>query len=103
MARKYKRDRGSDKGAEAKAAKVIRPMKTDVHTQQRVLRFVNAARVPEDLTVLPHEVRVVDEAAAHMGDIPHHVDKKRILDLKKATRILLARLEANLLHGFVSI
>lgn len=103
MARKYKRDRGSDKGAGAKAAKVIRPMKTDIHTQERVLRFVNAARVPEDLTVLPHDVQVVDEAAGHMGDIPHHVEHKHTFDLKTAWRILKARLEANLLHGFVNI
>ena len=46
--------------------------KPDVHTQERVLRFVNAARVPGDLTVVPHDVFVVDEAAAHLGDLPHH-------------------------------
>lgn len=86
------------------AAEVIRPKaKTDLHTQQRVLRFVNAARVPEDLTVFPHELQVIDEAGGHAGDIEHHVHKKRILDMKAATRFLEARIEANPLHGFLNI
>lgn len=77
--------------------------KPDIRTQERVLRFVNAARVPTDLTILPHDLRVVDEAAAHMGDIPHHVLPKRALDTKVAARILKARRDINLLHGFTSL
>lgn len=33
----------------------------DLHTQQRLLKFINEARVINDLTVLPHDVPVVDE------------------------------------------
>ncbi len=61
--------------------------------EQRVLKFVNAARIPEDLTVLPHDVQVVDEAAAHLGDVPLHAESKRILDLDRADRVLHARHE----------
>ncbi|MGH8535996.1 MAG: hypothetical protein ACREXM_05910, partial [Gammaproteobacteria bacterium] len=96
--------RDQDKANPPKKGEAASPTeKSDVHSQERVLRFVNAARVPADLTVLPHDLRVVDEAAAHMGDIPHHVEQKRTLDIKTAARILKARREANLLHGFVSI
>lgn len=101
---KKETSRDQDKANPPKAGEAASPTgKSDVHSQERVLRFVNAARVPADLTVLPHDLRVVDEAAAHMGDIPHHVEQKRTLDIKTAARILKARREANLLHGFVSI
>lgn len=87
-----------------KDTNVYRPnAETDVHTQERILRFVNAARVPEDLTVLPHDILVVDELSSHMGDIPHHMERRRITDMKTAGRILKARIEANLLHGLVNI
>ncbi len=99
-----KTNRDQDKTDLAKHGETGHPAgKIDVRTQERVLRFVNAARVPADLTVLPHDIRVVDEAAAHMGDIPHHVEQKRTLDIKSAARILKLRRGANLLHGFVSI
>lgn len=75
----------------------------DLRTQQRALRFVNSARVPDDLTVLPDDVQVIDEAAAHMGDIPHHVPIKRSLDVKVAARILEARDKANMARGFAHV
>jgi hypothetical protein len=104
MAKALKRDRGKGKANPLKESEAASSTgKIHVHTQERVLRFVNAARVPADLTVLPHNLRVVDEAAAHMGDIPHHVEQRRTLDIKTAGRILKARREANLLHGFVAI
>ena len=53
--------------------------------------------------MLPHDVFVVDEAAAHMGDIPHHFERKRTVDLKAATRLLEARREFDLLLGFVTV
>jgi hypothetical protein len=94
----------ADKKTDIKGPEASRPKgKADVHTQERVLRFVNAARVPGDLTVLPHAVFVVDEAAAHMGDIPHHFERKRTVDHKAATRILEARREFDLLLGFGAI
>ena len=97
-------NRDQDRATPPKEDEGARPTgKSDVHTLERVLRFVNAARVATDLTVLPHDLRVVDEAAAHMGDIPHHVEQRRSLDIKTATRILKARREADLLHGFVAI
>ena len=106
MVDKKGHDKGKVKSAhdKPKVTQMNRPKgRTDVRAQQRALRFVNAARVPEDLTVLPHDIQVVDEAAGHMGDIPHHAEHKRTLDLKTAKRILNARIEANLLHGFVNI
>lgn len=104
MAKTLKRDQTKGMANPPKEREAERPKgKIDVHTQERVLRFVNAARVPADLTVMPHDLHVVDEAAAHMGDIPHHMEQRRALDLKTAKRILKARREANLLHGFVTI
>lgn len=99
-----KRDQGKGKADPPTEGEAGSPTEQiDVHTQERVLRFVNTARVPADLTVLPHDLRIVEEAAAHMGDIPHHVEQRRALDLKTAMRILKARRETNLLHGFVAI
>jgi len=80
-----------------------RTPEADTRTQQRALRFVNDARVPDDLTVVPHDVQVVDEAASHMGDIPHHVPLQRTLDVKVAARILEARHQANAARGFAHI
>lgn len=77
--------------------------RVDIRTQQRILRFVNDARVPADLTVLPADVQVIDEETAHMGDIPHHVHARRTLDAKLAERILNARYEKDLVRGFTSI
>jgi hypothetical protein len=104
MAKAPKRNQGKGKANPPKEGEAASPTgKIDIHTQERVLRFVNTARVPADLTVLPHDLRVVDEAAAHMGDVPHHMEQRRTLDLKTSARILKARREANLLHGFVAI
>lgn len=77
--------------------------RVDIRTQQRILRFVNEARVPADLTVLPADVQVIDEETAHMGDIPHHVHSRRTLDVKLAERILSARYERDLVHGFTNL
>lgn len=78
MAKALKRDQSKGKTNPPKEGEAARPTgKIDVHTHERVLRFVNAARVPADLTVLPHDLHVVDEAAAHMGDIPHHMEQRR--------------------------
>jgi hypothetical protein len=74
----------------------------DLHTQQRLLKFINEARVVNDLTVLPHDVPVVDEELAHLGDIPHHIDPKRTLDLADACKLFEARIDHNLLHGFTN-
>lgn len=80
-----------------------RGRRVDIRTQQRVLRFVNDARVPADLMVLPADVQVIDEMQAHMGDIPHHVHVTRTLDVKVATRILEGRYKAGVAHGFGDI
>lgn len=77
--------------------------KLDLRTERRTLAFVNAARIPEDLAVVPHDVQVVDEAAGHMGDIPHHHEPKRIVELDRAERLLKARQEFDLVHGFRKI
>jgi hypothetical protein len=69
-------------------------------TQRRLLRFINEARVPADLTVLPHDVQVVDEAAAHLGDIPHHVEVKRTLEPEVAEELFEARIRHNFVTGF---
>lgn len=104
MTKEKKPGHDHDQAKPPKEPETARPTgKSDVHTQERVLRFVNAARVPADLTVLPHDVFVVDEASAHMGDIPHHFEKKRKLDIKTAGRILEARREFDLLVGFVAV
>jgi hypothetical protein len=104
MAHDKKDSNGMDASARHKKGKRDGPEPgVDIRTQQRVLRFVNDARVPADLTVLPDDMQVIDEETAHMGDIPHHVPVKRTLDLKVAERILEARYEANLVHGFANI
>ena len=103
MAGKPQKPKDAGDGPAAKPGHETRPKtKTDARSQQRVLRFINAARVPEDLTVLPHEAFVVDEAGAHAGDIEHHVHKKRVLDLDAARKFLDTRFEANPLHGFIN-
>lgn len=96
------RDPRKEKLAANRKTEKRRP-EADIRTQQRVLRFVNDARVPDDLTVLPDDVQVIDEAAAHMGDIPHHVPVKRTLEMKVAARILEARLQTNVARGFAHI
>lgn len=72
----------------------------DLHTHQRLLQFINQARVPADLMVLPHDVQVVDEIAAHQGDIPHHVEVKRTLEPEVAKDLFLARNRQNIIGGF---
>jgi hypothetical protein len=37
----------------------------DLKAQLRLLRFLNAARSPEDLLVAPHDRKFVDEEEAH--------------------------------------
>jgi hypothetical protein len=92
-----KKSRTTNKTSKKSTRQKTRPSR---RAEQRALAFVNAARVPDDLTVLPKDVLVVDEVAAHMGDIPHHVELKRTLELDRADKVLHARQEFDLLHGF---
>jgi hypothetical protein len=101
MGGKHDHDHEHEHGKKAPAEAVVeRDAVIDVRTKQRLLQFINAARVPADLTVAPHDIMVVDEMAAHAGDIPHHVAPKRTLEVGEAKEIFKARLNADLLHGF---
>lgn len=89
------------KKRDAPKEKPTQPRRMRHHrAEQRALAFINAARVPDDLRVLPQDVPVVDEEAAHGGDIPHHVHVEKIIDLEQAEKILRARLDFDLVNGF---
>jgi hypothetical protein len=46
------------------------PIDPQVH--RRLLRFLNQARIPEDLMVASHDRKVVDEDAGHRDRVEHH-------------------------------
>jgi hypothetical protein len=97
-AARHTRQRPVEKGGEPPTQRTA-----DLRAEERLLRFVNAARVPDDLAVLPHDVLVIDEEAAHLGDLPHHVEKKRSIDRPTAERLFQARVEADLVRGFTRV
>ena len=75
----------------------------DLKAHRRLLRFLNAARTPQDLLVAPHDRKFVDEQEAHADHIEHHPEEKRLFERAVAKRIIEARDGANPLHGFMHV
>lgn len=80
----------------------------DRHTHRRILEFINAARGPQDLMVIPPQAVKVDEPRGFRGPDPHdllqmrHGTKKErpLLERKVAEQLFHARDEASPLYGF---
>lgn len=75
----------------------------DPKAHRRLLRFLNAARNPEDLLVAPHDRKFVDEEEAHTDHIEHHPVEKQCLDRDLATRLFKAREQLYPIHGFAHV
>jgi len=75
----------------------------DVRTHRRLLRFINAARSPEDLMVAPHDRKFVDEEEAHTDHIEHHQHERQILKREQAKQIIDARDKLSPVHGFAHL
>jgi len=91
-------------------AQIKKPMiEPEIH--RRILRFLNAARRPEDLMVLPEREVRVDEPRVFKGPDPHDLIDRRaparkpiaLLDLKVAKRLFDARCDLCPLYGFTHI
>ena len=80
----------------------------DRHTHRRILEFINAARGPQDLMVIPPQAVKVDEPRGFRGPDPHDVLQRRhgpkkerpLLEWKVAEQLFHARDEASPLYGF---
>src|SRR5574339_367346 len=75
----------------------------DLSTHLRILRFMNRARIPEDLMVAPPERRFVDEEQAHSGDVEHHQKESQLMKKELAVEIIRERNKLFPNTGFVQI
>ena len=90
-------------------AKEKSPPKIDPEIHKRVLRFLNAARTPQDLLELPqNEIELlVDPEHRRKRPDPHEpIEKKlpvKLFDIKQAEHVLKGREELSPIHGFSHI
>ena len=75
----------------------------DPRAHRRLLRFLNEARIPEDLMVAPHDRKFVDEEEAHTDHIEHHPQERQILDRDEAKLILDGRNQRHPAQGFLHV
>lgn len=76
--------------------------KIDPKAHRRLLRFLNAARCPDDLLVAPHDKKFVDEVEAHTDHIEHHPEEKQLLKKEHARIIFDARERLHPIQGFTN-
>lgn len=99
-----RRERSAAKGGRA----VPPPSKLELHSKigGRVLRFLNTAQRPEDLTVRPQEIRIHPEAHDFKRPDLHEPEgqpeRAPLLELDLARRIIGWRKENSPLYGFVN-
>lgn len=75
----------------------------DHATHLRILRFLNNARIPEDLMVAPHDRQFVDEEQAHTADVEHHPKVNQLMKKELAEEIFRERNKLFPITGFVHI
>lgn len=75
----------------------------DPKIHKRLLRFINEARTPDDLMVLPHERNVAYEDVGHPEHFDHHHRHESLFDRKRATELLRVRDEVVPFGGFRNI
>ncbi len=105
MAKKHEHPKPGDEHGESGATSPeLRQLILDAKVQQRVLRFLNDARVPEQLMVAPHDRLAIDEETHHTSDhMAHfeHLEPKQALDSeagRAAPRRASPRVPAQRLH-----
>jgi hypothetical protein len=72
----------------------------DPKTHRRLLRFINAARSPEDLLVAPNDREIVNEEQEHLDFIEEEPKESKIFEREHATALIGARDNASPIHGF---
>ena len=75
----------------------------DHATHLRILRYLNNARIPEDLMVAPHDRHFIDEEQAHSDDIEHHIKEKQLMKKDLAKEIIRERNKLFPSTGFIHI
>lgn len=80
----------------------------DPRTHRRILRFINAARRPEDLTLPPNqEIQIIEERPGFKGPDLHEPlrrpTRKGFLDLEVAKRVIDWRERNSPLYGYLNI
>ena len=80
----------------------MRKITLDPKTHRRVLRFLNAARAPQDLALAPsNEIRADEQEGLKRPVFDHDVEtRKKLIDLDAARRILNERDKLSPLNGF---
>jgi hypothetical protein len=74
----------------------------DLKTSRRLIRFVNAARRPQDLMIAPDQIEIRHETLER-DHLPEPAEREPLFDRELAERIIEARDNVGPVHGFLEL
>jgi hypothetical protein len=83
----------------------LRDLLAQTNSQRRLLRFLNEARFPEQLTVAPNDRISIEEEMHHTDHAEHfeHFKSKQLLDRETAKQLIITRDRIYPLRGFSNL